>query len=54
VDAYDVASWGAEPGEADAVSAELKKLGRVEPQQADFAEPGAPTELFVAARERRA
>jgi 3-oxoacyl-[acyl-carrier protein] reductase len=48
---YDIASWDAEPGEADAVSSELKKLGRVETQQADFADPGAPTEVFAAARE---
>jgi 3-oxoacyl-[acyl-carrier protein] reductase len=48
---YDVASWGAEPGESDAVSAELKKLGRAEHQQADFAEPGAPAQLFAGARE---
>jgi len=48
---YDVASWGAEPGEVDAVSAELKQLGRVEQQQADFAEPDAPAAVFAAARE---
>jgi 3-oxoacyl-[acyl-carrier protein] reductase len=48
---YDVASWDAEPGEVDAVSAELKKLGRVESVQADFAEPAAPAEVFAAARE---
>jgi 3-oxoacyl-[acyl-carrier protein] reductase len=47
---YDVASWGAEPGEADTVLAELKKLGRVEQHQADFAEPDAPAKLFAAAR----
>jgi 3-oxoacyl-[acyl-carrier protein] reductase len=47
---YDVTSWGAEPGEVDAVGVELKKLGRVEQQQADFAEPDAPAKLFVAAR----
>jgi len=48
---YDVTSWGAEPGEVDAVSAELKQLGRVEQQQADFAEPDAPAAVFAAARE---
>jgi 3-oxoacyl-[acyl-carrier protein] reductase len=48
---YDVASWEAEPGESDAVSAELRELGRVEHQQADFAKPGAPAEVFAAARE---
>ena len=48
---YDLASWGAEPGEVDAVSAELKQLGRVEQQQADFAEPDAPAAVFAAARE---
>jgi 3-oxoacyl-[acyl-carrier protein] reductase len=48
---YDVASWGAEPGEAEAASAELRKRGRVEHRQADFAEPGAPAELFIAARD---
>ena len=48
---YDVTSWGAEPGEVDAVSAELKQLGRVEQQQADFAEPDAPAEVFATARE---
>jgi 3-oxoacyl-[acyl-carrier protein] reductase len=47
---YDVASWGAEPGEADTVLAELKRLGRVEQHQADFAVPGAPAEVFAAAR----
>ncbi len=36
---YDVANWDAKPGEPEAVSAELKKLGRVEHRQADFAEP---------------
>jgi NAD(P)-dependent dehydrogenase (short-subunit alcohol dehydrogenase family) len=48
---YDVASWDAEPGESEAVSAQLKKLGRVEHRQADFAEPSAPAELFAAAQE---
>ena len=48
---YDVASWGERPDETDAVSAELKKLGRVEHRQADFAEPDAPAEVFAAARE---
>jgi 3-oxoacyl-[acyl-carrier protein] reductase len=47
---YDVASWGAEPGEAEVTSAELRKLGRVEHLQADFARPDAPAELFAAAR----
>jgi 3-oxoacyl-[acyl-carrier protein] reductase len=47
---YDVASWGEDPGEADAASAELMKLGRVEHRQADFAEPGAPAQLFAGAR----
>lgn len=48
---YDVASWGSAPGEAEAASVELKELGRVEHRQADFGEPGAPAELFAAARE---
>jgi 3-oxoacyl-[acyl-carrier protein] reductase len=47
---YDVASWGAEPGEAEVTSAELRKLGRVEHLQADFARPNAPAELFAEAR----
>jgi 3-oxoacyl-[acyl-carrier protein] reductase len=48
---YDVESWGADPGEADAVVADLRKLGRVEPHQADFAEPEAPAEVMTAARD---
>jgi 3-oxoacyl-[acyl-carrier protein] reductase len=48
---YDVASWGADPGEADAASTELKNVGRVEHKQADFAERDAPSEVFAAARE---
>ena len=48
---YDVASWGAEPAEAEITSAELGKLGRVEHVQADFAQPNAPAELFAAARQ---
>jgi 3-oxoacyl-[acyl-carrier protein] reductase len=47
---YDVASWGAEPGEAEVTSAGLRKLGRVEHLQADFARPNAPAELFAEAR----
>jgi 3-oxoacyl-[acyl-carrier protein] reductase len=48
---YDVASWGADPDESDAVSAELRKLGRVDHLQADFAQPSAPAAVFAAARE---
>jgi 3-oxoacyl-[acyl-carrier protein] reductase len=46
---YDVANWDAEPGEAEDVSAELERLGRVERVQADFAEPDAPVDVFAAA-----
>lgn len=48
---YDVANWDAGPGEADAASAELRRLGRVEHRQANFAEPSAPAELFATAQE---
>jgi len=48
---YDVASWGADPGEVDAVSAALKKLGRVKQVQANFAEANAAAELFAAAKD---
>lgn len=48
---YDVETWGADPGEADANVADLRTLGRVEPHQADFAEPEAPAEVVTAARD---
>jgi 3-oxoacyl-[acyl-carrier protein] reductase len=48
---YDVASWGADPDESDAVSAELRELGRVDHLQADFAQPSSPAAVFAAARE---
>jgi 3-oxoacyl-[acyl-carrier protein] reductase len=48
---YDVESWDEEPGEAEAVLAGLRELGPAEQHQADFAEPDAPAEVVVAARE---
>jgi 3-oxoacyl-[acyl-carrier protein] reductase len=48
---YDTAEWDAAADEADAVLAGLREGGgRAELVQADFAEPGAPAEVFRAAR----
>jgi 3-oxoacyl-[acyl-carrier protein] reductase len=49
---YDVAAWDARSDEAEAVVAELGATGgRVEPVQADFADPDAPAAVFAAARD---
>jgi 3-oxoacyl-[acyl-carrier protein] reductase len=42
--------WGADPGGADAVLEELRRFGRVEYAEADFADPEAPATLVDAAR----
>jgi len=47
---YDVAAWGSDPAEADAVLSKLSKVGRVEQYQADFADPDAPKTLMQAAK----
>ena len=47
---YDIENWGEKPEEAEAVLAELSKLGPVELHQADFAEADAPAEVLAAAR----
>jgi 3-oxoacyl-[acyl-carrier protein] reductase len=48
---YDMEAWGADPGEVDAVVAELRGIrGEVEHVEADFADPAAPVEVMKSAR----
>jgi 3-oxoacyl-[acyl-carrier protein] reductase len=47
---YDVENWGEDPGEPEEVLAALRELGRVELEQANFAEPETPAQVVTAAR----
>jgi 3-oxoacyl-[acyl-carrier protein] reductase len=48
---YDVAAWGEDAGEIDAVLAELREGGgRVERVEADFADPASAAKVIEAAR----